>query len=139
MKPGRELDALVAEKVIGVDDVNFRCPQCGGHHFGSDFTKLIDLHVCHRPPYGCGWSGAIMEAVPEYSTDIAAVWEVVEKLRGKGLRLRLVEYMDGFYAVFAAMAIDTVPWQAEQVETAPTAMCLAALKVTEVATVADPK
>jgi len=50
MKPGRELDALIAERVMGgrkIDDPG--------------------------KPFGLG-------GAPHYSTDIAAAWEVVERL-----------------------------------------------------------
>lgn len=63
MKPGRELDALVAEKVMGL--VN--CEK----HKGS---------YCHAFPESPDKGG---ETKP-YSTDIAAAWEVVEKMIGLG-------------------------------------------------------
>jgi hypothetical protein len=50
MKPGRELDALIAEKVMGL------------------FTN-------GEPDFGYTY-----ETIPPYSTDIAAAWEVVEKM-----------------------------------------------------------
>lgn len=56
LNPGRELDALVAEKVLGK-------PRVDG---------LI------KPP------DDISYGVPAYSTDIAAAWEVVEYLEKKG-------------------------------------------------------
>lgn len=62
MKAGRELDALTAEKVMGLRVV--RCPDHGDciywHAYGPD-----------RPD----------GQLPEYSTDIAEAWQVVEKLR----------------------------------------------------------
>lgn len=50
MKPGRELDALVAEKVMGWTEV------CGYEGEYKGYWKIL----------------------PKYSTDIAAAWAVVE-------------------------------------------------------------
>lgn len=58
MNAGRELDALIADKVMG-------------------------LRVRHRPgmePCIMPANGAPWETIPHYSTDIRAAWEVVEKL-----------------------------------------------------------
>ena len=120
-KAGRELDALIAEKVTGV------VPCDEWSRFNSYSESRDEPHEDHDCRSTSFWP-------PHYSTNIAAAWEVVEKLRVEGLRLRLVEYTDGFYAVFGAMAIDTAPWQASQVETAQLAICLAALKAVEVDT-----
>ena len=53
MEPGRELDALIAEKLMGFD----------AHCFVDDEGQLRDAEC---------------EAVPSYSTSIAAAWEVWE-------------------------------------------------------------
>lgn len=63
MKPGRELDALVAEKVMGLPSVRYQ-PQ--GHD--------VDL------VYGFNVFAGVASMVPCYSIDIAAVWQVVKKL-----------------------------------------------------------
>jgi hypothetical protein len=57
MTPGRELDALVAEKVMGLTVY----PE-GRDHVGPCWSK----------------GGFHEEQVPNYSTDIAAAWSVVE-------------------------------------------------------------
>lgn len=63
MKPGRELDALIAEKIMG-------------------WTKNItlDFYPTYYPsrPAQMNILGHI---IPSYSTDIAAAWKVVEKLQ----------------------------------------------------------
>lgn len=73
MKPGRELDALVAEKVMEWIEV-----EC----FGIKDNKI------KRPPVsGCqtiiarGWNQQIKmyATLPNYSTDISAAWEIVNK------------------------------------------------------------
>jgi hypothetical protein len=65
MPAGREMDALVAEKVMGKGE-----------------TKTIGGIYC-GPPEGEAEAMAKLHAdtdkVPRYSTDIAAAWEVVQK------------------------------------------------------------
>jgi len=61
MKPGRELDARVAEKVMGWT-YGHPCPE------GMDCLHWVDEKGevrDHKPP--------------QYSTDISAAWEVLEK------------------------------------------------------------
>ena len=60
MPAGREMDALVAEKVMGWADINSNAALVGG---------LCDDKRNWKP-------------LPFYSTDIAAAWEVVEKIKG---------------------------------------------------------
>lgn len=71
MNAGRELDALVAEKVFGWTDV---CAATRTLYGGTTWF------VPHGRP-----DAAFMKyaEVPSYSTDIAAAWLVVEKLRPK--------------------------------------------------------
>lgn len=110
MNVGRELDALVAEKVMGL---NIR-PVV--HEYGlSPQLKLA--------PGSINYVGTYTEIpeVPPYSTDIAAAWGVVEKLRERGFGFSL---NDGWIAWFLAGRSD---WHADA-ETAPHAICLAALK-----------
>ena len=61
MKPGRELDALVAEKVMGYDHGIAGCRWCQKDITGSDPYPRRNPHFDH------------------YSTDIKAAWEVVDK------------------------------------------------------------
>lgn len=67
---GYELDALVAEKVMGWTERDSRGP--GGHPMRRWF-----------PPQNGPWEWDQDEPKP-YSTDIAAAWEVVEKLATDG-------------------------------------------------------
>lgn len=113
-EPGRELDALVAEKVMG----NTLAPGPGAMGIVVNITEL--------------------KRIPPYSTDIAAAWEVVEKI-GEGFTLgRSWEkwvctsvpgdmwgcYIDepGRYEMLNDG--DYFEWA----DTAPHAICLAALK-----------
>ena len=63
LEAGRELDALVAKHVIGLD--------C----YGVELYRHDEFCALHNPP--------------RYSTDIAAAWEVVEKMGTKGFTFEL--------------------------------------------------
>ena len=65
MEPGRELDALVADKVIGMDlveDTQLQLPR----YYLPEYDRTI-----HRD-------------VPLYSSDISAAWEVLEYMQDSG-------------------------------------------------------
>lgn len=75
MKPGRELDALIAQHVMGWIGVNAEN--------GTGYPPTANLN-----PYQEGLDFQAYERarnsydfIPEYSTDISAAWEVVEKLK----------------------------------------------------------
>jgi len=91
MSPGRELDALIAEKVMA-------------------WSRPVKHEGClmQLPPNSS--KGEPYSEAPNYSTDIAAAWEVVKKLRSMGLVIH-----DSFISV--------------DPDSAPHAICLAALKV----------
>ena len=96
-KPGRELDAEVAKKVMGIDLTGAR----------------PDL-----PIRGIGCA--------PYSTDIAAAWEVVEKLtadeHARSFSLSYSYEWAQWTATFMGLSTK---------KSAPHAICLAALKATE--------
>lgn len=73
MKPGRELDALVAEKVMGWKwDVS---PNTGRRVLeGPSSSGEKALLAIQNPNRHIG-------GLPKYSTDIAPAWEVVEKIK----------------------------------------------------------
>lgn len=117
MKPGRELDALIAEKVMGLANI-----EQGANAFGKP-TVTSQL----RDGFVVGIKGAI----PHYSTDIAAAWEVLENIIRKGpFREKFaLEWMphpnleQSYWAVFS-----TINSCIATSKTAPHAICLAALK-----------
>lgn len=105
MKPGRELDALVAEKVIGK-----KHNQPGT--MGGDLDELYGM------------------AAPHYSTDIAAAWEVVEKMRELGWGSSIMSYLpepELEAHCRAEFRSKRGEYRALSKE-APAAICLAALK-----------
>lgn len=126
MSPGRDLDVLIAEKVMGVpvriewavtwtdergrlatyteEEVHAR-EKCAAFR-----SRGLDAEVFSEP-----------QAEP-YSTDIAAAWTVAEKVRSKGFTLSINEEWIVWFE-----AGPTVQHRAIA-DTAPHAICLAALK-----------
>lgn len=80
LKPGRELDVLVAEKVMGTPVHWERAVAIGNR---------IEWVRCE--PYRVGEIRRTEDdkPVPPYSTDIAAAWEVVEVLRNNHFAVRI--------------------------------------------------
>jgi len=102
---GRELDANVARKVMGIE--------CFTHIHEDGRVDWIEEH-------GDG-------PVARYSTDIAAAWQVVEKMRERGWFLNLHEegaLSQQWVCVFDDDAFDSGEFLAP---TAPLAICRAAL------------
>ncbi len=123
MEPGRELDALIAEKVMGIEPWPIQNPCWGVKAFKAKFV-----------PYG---QEAKPCEAPSYSTDIAAAWKVVEKLQ---------EYNpfweeDGWlsFQLSPAVGVNSKEWYANfgdsttgaYGKTAPHAICLAALEAVQ--------
>lgn len=119
MKPGRELDALVAEKVISnaphekVPGTNF----IKGIAFEAQFIKKIDKK-----------SGTISVGMeytyPPYSTSIEAAWEVFNKFKLNDL----TRGVDGWTCRFGITKDNYIMQIDATADTAPHAICLAALK-----------
>lgn len=122
MEAGRELDRLVAEKIFGRDPMNAR----HGLHKDGD----IEYHWGY--PLG-------HDVAPYYSTNIAAAWEVVEKLYADGYWAELQtpwnepggEANQGHscgFTPFLTTGWNGVPDHWTPAPTMPLAICLAALK-----------
>ena len=110
MEAGRELDALVAER-LGYE-IKPGYAQCG---FG------------HKTNY---WF-----RIPSYSTSITAAWELVGKLRAQGLAVWVIGDQTGSLVCVGdyqgGYDLGDLTYRASG-NTAPLAICLAFLKVTEV-------
>ena len=82
MPAGREMDSLVAEKVMGRPKLELqdaRCPYCGEEmHYTIERAWCMDCKEWRYSPY------------KEYSSDISAAWEVVEKLFERGWYCELI-------------------------------------------------
>jgi len=157
MPAGREMDALVAEKVMELTVVatDWPCgpdPECG-HYEASPFLPPSSWHgergsviattrdgwppkelPRHDPPFEIEPThGAMVEPVPFYSADLAAAWLIVEKLRA-----------DWCGDVRISVSVEVETWACDIValtghgrlalmraDTAPLAICRAALKAAE--------
>lgn len=127
MKAGRELDALIAEKVMnecchdwhecGPNVWDYQCQKCG----------IKDSTFPHCTLKTVGMDNP-------YSTDIAAAWEVVEKLN-KTLSSHYVNIRQGKdmggCEVCVEHQYDHSLLSVSFGGTAPEAICLAALKAVE--------
>ena len=108
MKAGRELDALVAEKVMGLSK--------GGTDVNGVFVYLDHIE------------GGIWTAVPNYSTDIAAAWEVLCKMGEIGFG-HLIELSPQKLHNVGFKNIKTgIFYSSMQSKTTSHGICLAALK-----------
>lgn len=108
LKPGRELDALIAEKVFGIKI-----------YPGKDYYYTGDE------------DGGIFPApLLEYSTSIADAWEVVEKLKQKEPIIQYDAELNCWHAGFKDRP-DHYFMELSK-DSAPHAICLVALKACEV-------
>lgn len=149
MKPGPDMNVLVAEKVMG-----WKTPILGTAYIGKVDHYYAMVHgmqkdayyedVLDSPNVGPGKTH-IPKRVPPYSTDIAAAWDLVEKLgllvvplHEAWLDIPEDEFREPVQIGWAAgrgswhgpteiyMETPTRNWMKS--ETAPHAICLAALK-----------
>lgn len=109
MEAGREMDAMVAERVMGLE-VNVAFPTLYD-------TKMNTIHRYAE--------------IPHYSTDNNAAWEVVEKLRGRGIAVTVstlgtMNHQACAYTIWHEVSSATT-WA----ESAPLAICKAALKAVQ--------
>lgn len=117
MKPGRELDALIAEKVMGWIRIDLPNPI-------RDLTWIWDRKE------GClYWES---QECPPYSTSIEAAWEIVEHMNAKELGFALDCDSTYAMAIFGAgqyLGDDLSGPSAVGTESVPHAICLAALQM----------
>lgn len=114
LEAGPELDANVAERVFGWTGCQVQHGRFAGY-----------------PPN----SGQFTFGRP-YSTDIAAAWLVVERMRDRGYWVRIEDYTDGWRVTFSVPSKDEPDdWlndvMLSEAGTMPAAVCDAALEVLE--------
>ena len=129
LEAGRELDVLVAEKVMGLIPCDKWRATYGG--YGMAITMQGALHVND----GCEHDGRCYPiGHPScYSTNIAAAWEVVEKLNKMQLGWFSLEQFgargqEEWTAMIWTGGEDEADCFAGHAETVPPAICHAALK-----------
>lgn len=114
LKAGRELDALIAEKVMGLrSELSLASSQ-------QKYEQIRNK----------------IEHCPIYSTDIAAAWEVVEKMNLLSADFKLVAYDSGYVWVAEFKTTREMPGtiyretieHKGEAESSPHAICIAALK-----------
>lgn len=133
-KAGRELDAEVAKKVMGLT-VEFvkGNPAAWEAKTGKPMRWLPNdyMVVGQKAMYRIGTFSDMH--VPNYSTDIAAAWEVVEKMKADGYTLELDDRRAGWAAVFIKYGgthetLAQIGSETVIDKSAPRALVLAALK-----------
>jgi hypothetical protein len=131
----REIDALVAEKVMGS-----RVAWIKPEHIDRGDGKGMEEGSFE--PYPVMTSGDSLIEAPKYSTDIAAAWEVVERMRGEGWSFRfgnnscakdqnVASFAQGWRGLGANILTGEYIYDDNSsmvAETAPLAICKAALK-----------
>lgn len=101
MQAGCEMDCIIAEKIFGWEDASWdREAHCHTGHPNKEHYRY--------------------EQVPEYSTDIAAAWEVEEEIKNKGIRMQ-ADYI-------TELTLTVGPGKFEMVHATPEQRCKAALK-----------
>lgn len=119
MSAGREMDILIAEKIFG-----WKRKIYPPDSLGTLGSAVWEKPGPHRPHI------MTIAGMPNYSTEISAAWEVVEKLNSLGWNVCVASRIDGQYACFVtkqAAEDGSAPYR----ESAPMAICLAALEARE--------
>lgn len=118
MTPGRELDALIAEKVMG-----FKVESQEEHAWGIRPLQKVIVHYIKD----CG-------ELPAYSTDISAAWEVLERINSINSNLVMIPSTNTIGEDGEMDPHDYgYNWFVDGI-TMPHAICLAALKVLDIQT-----
>ncbi len=124
-KAGRELDAEIAEKVMGWTDIKTYLGNCPpSAHDG--LTAMVPNPNGGEP----GW-----QCVPHFSTTMIGAWHVVERLRRlpwyRGIEVTDVPTQGGKWSCLIYGKVDGVIGTTYVADTAQLAICLSALKATE--------
>lgn len=115
MKPGRELDALIAEKVLGWTVFRGTTP--------NHYDLVDDEEYAHGFPPEEDIKGLPYE-IEEYSTRISEAWVIVPQIIGFQLQRR----QTGTYTVRRNKTVNGYNrWDCVECSTAPEAICKAAL------------
>lgn len=157
MEAGRELDAIVAEHVLGwrwmsqptqaghTSERSMMVPPEGSDYEAFNFVpalgRQVDRHFarfsdwdmcCGRRdrswPVSASVSSRQQIGLPHYSTDIAATWEIVEHLARQDRNLRMTVYAYArTYATFDDLDGEEEWMEANGDHHTPLAICRAAL------------
>jgi hypothetical protein len=140
MKPGGELDALVAEKVMGWSQIPLtESKDENVRQFISlkEFLSEEGWQIWRRPDTGREWVVWHENSPARFSTNIAAAWEVVEKMHESPThRICLYGKEGGSHSMVCSFSWKDggsdfgcqINLLEARASTAPHAICLAALK-----------
>lgn len=145
LQAGRELDAKVAE-AMGFP-MEWQVAEV--HHYAGGKLRVVTRtgapatlaeceKLCAELNHGSRRRFSPVAVAEPYSTDIAAAWEVVERMRGDGFAFEVssVWHGEGTYASFARWErivgegpyyADVEPDGQNRADTAPLAICRAAI------------
>ena len=128
MEPGIELDSLIAEKIMGLEVIRSSKRYLEVMENGGDFhgRKHVCTIACHNETYKKQRPGRSIAIVDAYSKSIAAAWRVVEEMN-KLLTIHS-EFQLRYVAFNSEWHIDYGEKTHVAADTAPHAICLAALK-----------
>lgn len=128
MKPGRELDVLIAEKVMGWTKI-----QKQTYQFDLGDNEVVRLEsskmILGNSPND--WKETL-RPIPNYSTSIPCAWDIVEKIISMGLMVDIQTYSKFHQVQLDKATHNEVPpyWtygESISGETVPHAICLAAI------------
>lgn len=122
----REIDRLIAEKIMGWTDIKY---EIAGFGDGRNNTIEGPWSEWRGKRSAAPW--ILSESIPYYSTDITLAWEIVDRLVYKW---DFILYRDsGFgWTVYDGPRSLEDRMSLANAETAPLAICLAALRVMNV-------
>lgn len=116
MKPGRELDALISSRVMG--DNRAQAEDASGYLFIHDQPLIV--------------TDRGLSVMSHYSTDIAAAWLVVEKIKEEySLTLSYEDDREGKWECYLENEDLEVSHISARSDSPAHAICLAALKILE--------
>lgn len=120
MEASRELDALVAEKVMG-----FYL-----HKRRDEWNDGDPYFYVTYPNFDGHGSDELIHKIPNYSTDISAAWKVIEKVQEScgGIDLKFNRHDRMWETDFLASDNDCLILGCDGAPTVAHAICLAALK-----------
>jgi hypothetical protein len=123
----REIDERVHREVMGIQWDAKRCRVCGWPLSFDRGTGCVVGDCSYRGEF----HGRADEA-PSYSENLLLAWRVVEKLKADGIYLGIDNFgYDGEEWRVCVSLPDPEGYEAVEAETAPLAICLAALKAIE--------
>lgn len=110
--PARELDAMVAEKVMGWSNEEAQ------NALDCSIGSIAACQLANRD-------------LPEYSTDISAAWSVVEEMRSRGFGISLDDHEDELEFWFLSNPTSLPVGFSGVDKTVARAICLAALETVQ--------